>query len=109
MHILDLIPEGCHQILNSFLFFHQLVSKTGCVNDSEPLLVAVPQPVALVCTGGLSDAVQAAIHTEAAILELSPFIILISPKKNICQARLANPCSSKNDNTRAWEAILIVA
>ena len=75
MDILDLVPQRRHQVLNSLLLLHQLVpwkqilsdinpisikyfTEARCVDDGEELAGGVAQPVALVSTRPLRDAVQ---------------------------------------------------
>ena len=58
--VLDLIPERGHQVLDGLLLLQEPVSKPRGVDDSEqlPTAAGVTQPVALICTRPLSDAVQ---------------------------------------------------
>ena len=58
--VLDLVPERGHQVLDGLLLLQESVSKARGVDHSEqrPRAAGVAQPVALVCTGSLGDAVQ---------------------------------------------------
>ena len=59
MDILDFIPQGGHQTFDGFLLLHQFIPKARSIDDGESLARGVSQPVALVSTGPLGDAVQA--------------------------------------------------
>ena len=61
VHVLDLVSQRRHQVLDGLLLLQESVSKAGSVYDSEQLGLAtagVTQPVTLVCTRPLGDAVQ---------------------------------------------------
>ena len=59
VHILDLVSQRGHQVLDGLLLLQQLVPEARGVDDSEPWTCGVTHPVSLVCTGLLGDAVQA--------------------------------------------------
>ena len=60
VHILDLVSQRGHQVLDGLLLLQEPVSKPRGVDDSEqlPSAAGVTQPVALICTRPLGDAVQ---------------------------------------------------
>ena len=85
MHIFDFIPQSGHQVLDGLLLLHQFVPKARSINDGESLSRGVPQPVALVRTRPLGDAVQPRAHFKTAIVETPPVVVLVSAHQHICQ------------------------
>ena len=77
-----------------------IFTEARCVDDGEELAGGVAQPVALVSTRPLGDAVQSSAHFEAAIVKTSPIVVLVSAHQDIGQAGLADPSRPEDDNTR---------
>merc|ERR1719431_280406 len=80
MHKLNFISKGGHQVFYSFLFFHQGISKPRSVNDGDHLCGVVPQPVPLVSTCILGNAVKAGADSKATTSKSAPVVVLISSK-----------------------------
>ena len=110
MNIFNFIPEGGHQTFDSFLLLHQFIPKARSINDGEHLSrgVCVSQPVALVSTGPLGDAVQACAHFKTAISKVSPVVVLIPSNQDIGQTGLAHSCSPEDDDPGTWKFVLVV-
>ena len=84
---------------------HQVVSESGRVDDGEKRIGHVAEKVALVLAGLLGDralAVVEAVHLEAAAVETSAVVVLISAHQDIGQAGLADTGGTlRGKNTRS--------
>ena len=108
MNILYFVPQSRHQVLDGLLLLHQFVTKARSVDDCEPLASGVAQPVALVSTSPLGDAVQSSAHFEAAIVKTSPIVVLVSAHQDIGQAGLADPRGPEYDDPGTGVLVLVV-
>lgn len=89
--VLNLVPEGGHQVLDGLLLLQEPVSVARGVDHCEPRSRGVAHPVALVCARPLGDAVQARADFEAAVVEAPSVVIFVSAYEDIGEAGLAYP------------------
>ena len=109
MNIFDFIPQSGHQVLDGLLLLHQFVPKARSINDRESgTRCSVPQPVALVRTRPLGDAVQPGAHFKTAISKKSPVVVLVSSNQDIGQTGFAHSSSPEDDDPGTWKSVFVV-